>query len=36
MKRSKGRVLQLSVEFLGHRVDTEGIHLLESKLKAIV
>ena len=36
MKRSKCRVLQSSVEFLGHRVDAEGIHPLESKLKAIV
>ena len=36
VKRSKCRFFQPSVTFLGHRIDAEGIHPTEDKLKAIV
>ena len=36
VKWAKCRFLQPSVDFLGHRVDAEGIHTTEDKLRAIV
>ncbi len=36
VKKSKCRFLQPSVIFLGHRIDAEGLHPTEEKLKAIV
>ena len=36
VKWAKCRFLQPSVDFLGHRVDAEGIHATEDKLRAIV
>jgi len=36
VKWAKCRFLQPSVDFLGHRVDAEGIHTTEDKLQAIV
>ena len=35
-KKSKCRFLQPSVVFLGHRIDADGIHPTEEKLRAIV
>lgn len=35
-KRSKTRLFQSSIKFLGHRVDKDGIHVDESKVEAIV
>jgi len=36
VKKAKCRFLQPSVNFLGHRIDAEGIHTTEDKLQAIV
>ena len=36
LKKPKCRFLQPSVIFLGHRIDAEGLHPTEEKLKAIV
>ena len=36
VKRAKYAFLQDSVEYLGHRVDKEGLHTLQSKLDAVV
>ena len=36
LKKSKCEFLKSSVEFLGHRIDAEGLHTLPSKLQAIV
>lgn len=35
LKREKCEFLQQSVEYLGHRIDSEGLHLIPSKLHAI-
>ena len=36
VKRSKCQFLKPNVIFLGHRIDSQGIHPTEDKLKAIV
>ena len=36
VNNAKCRFLESSVSFLGHRIDTEGIHLLQEKLTAIL
>ena len=36
VKKSKCSFLQSSVQYLGHRIDAEGIHATESKIQAIV
>ncbi len=36
MKQSKCAFLQASTEYLGHRVDAEGLHTLPSKVEAII
>ncbi len=36
MKLAKCKFLKPSVNFLGHRVDADGIHTTDEKLKAIV
>ena len=36
MKRDKCAFLQPSVEYLGHKVNAEGLHALPSKVEAIV
>ena len=36
LKKEKCQFLQDSVEYLGHRVDAQGVHTSETKLKAIV
>lgn len=36
LKMSKCSFLQSSVEFLGHRIDAEGLHPTENKLRAII
>ena len=36
VKRTKCHFLKPSVVFLGHRIDSQGIHPTEEKLKAIV
>ena len=36
MKRDKCAFLQPSVEYLGHKVDAEGLHALPSKVEAIL
>ena len=35
-KKSKCSFLQKSVQYLGHRIDVEGIHATDSKIQAIV
>lgn len=35
LQRSKCVLLQDEVEYLGHQVDAEGLHLVESKVRAI-
>ena len=34
-KESKCEIVQLQVEFLGHRVDRDGLHMMDEKLDAI-
>ena len=36
LKKEKCQFLQDSVEYLGHRIDAQGVHTFEKKLKAIV
>ena len=36
VKREKCAFLQTSVEYLGHQVDADGLHTLDSKLQAVV
>ena len=36
VKRGKCRFMRSSVEYLGYKVDNEGIHPLESKVAAII
>ena len=36
VKREKCAFLQASVEYLGHQVDADGLHTLDSKLQAVV
>ena len=36
LKLEKYRFMEGSVEYLGHRVDSKGLHTTDSKLKAIV
>jgi hypothetical protein len=36
MKRAKCSFMQESVEFLGHRIDAEGLHTTQGKLEAII
>lgn len=36
LKRSKCAFMQKEVEYLGHRVDAKGLHLVEKKVKAIM
>ena len=36
MKRAKCKFMQPSVEFLGHRIDAEGCHTTEDKVRAIL
>ena len=36
LRTSKCVLMANSVEFLGHRIDAEGLHLLESKIEAMV
>ena len=35
MKRAKCKFMQPSVEFLGHRIESEGCHMTEDKVRAI-
>ena len=35
MKKAKCQIMQASVEYLGHRVDADGLHTTDSKLRAI-
>ena len=35
VKRPKCKFMQSSVEYLGHRIDAEGLHTTEHKLQAI-
>ncbi len=35
MKKAKCQFMQASVEYLGHRIDADGLHTTDSKLKAI-
>ena len=36
MKKAKCNFMQMSVEYLGHRVDAEGLHTTPDKLEAVV
>ena len=35
LKRSKCHCMKKSIDFLGHRIDATGIHLLPDKVKAV-
>ena len=35
LNKAKSKFLQLSVEFLGHRIDSQGLHAMPDKLNAI-
>ena len=36
MKKEKCKFLQPAVEYLGHKIDAEGLHTMANKLEAIV
>ena len=36
LKREKCFFLQDNVEYLGHHIDTEGLHTMQQKVKAII
>ena len=35
VKKGKCKFMQSSVEYLGHKIDSEGLHALESKIESI-